>query len=446
MRPRSVLLLLLASTVDAGCASRAPSSAGALATTATAGPTIALVNGQWYTGSGFARRTLYMIGGVLLTRRPSRVDSTIDLANGYVIPPFGDAHTHNLDGTFNLDKVRGAYVAEGTFYVQVLTNAATNAAQVRDRWNRACDLDVLYANGGITSTLSHPFLAYEPRAMGLYGEWAPHAAAIRTSRLREGNAYWFIDDLAALDATWPRILAARPGVLKIFLLDAMEQPPAMPDSGLPHGHGLRPSLVPEIVRRAHAANLRVAAHVETAADFAIAVDAGVDIMAHLPGYGFGNDPDGRARLGGSTAAFEIPETVARKAGQRRIVVTPTVSWTLGGSGPDSAAAVVVRQALMKRNIDRLTSAGVRFVVGSDWFGSTATHEITDMRAARVWDDATLLHMWAVETPQSIFPGRKIARFDDGYEASFLVLDQNPVSDFNAVKSIRLRVKQGCPVS
>ena len=30
----------------------------------------------------------------------------------------------------------------------------------------------------------------------------------------------------------------------------------------------------------------------------------------------------------------------------------------------------------------LTAAGVKFVVGSDWFGSTATHEITDMRAGQ----------------------------------------------------------------
>jgi imidazolonepropionase-like amidohydrolase len=139
----------------------------------------------------------------------------------------------------------------------------------------------------------------------------------------------------------------------------------------------------------------------------------------------------------------VSEAVARRAGQRGVVVTPTVSWTLGGSGPDSAAAVAVRQGLMKRNIERLGAAGVRFVVGSDWFGSTATHEITDMRAARFWDDATLLRMWAVETPRSIFPDRKIARFDNGFEASFLVLDRDPLADFNAVKSIRLRVKQGC---
>lgn len=428
------LLLLLVSTVDIACSGRSNAPAPVPGV-----PNVALVNGQWYTGNGFARRNMYMSGGVLRTRRPSRVDSTIDLANGYVVPPFGDAHTHNLDGNFNLEKVRGMYVAEGTFYVNVLTNAT----QVRDRFNRACDLDVVYANGGVTSTLSHPFLAYEPRAMGLYGDWRPHAAAIRKSRTREGIAYWFVDDQAMLDVTWPKILAARPGILKIFLLDAKEVPPPMSDSGLPSGHGLRPSLVPEIVKRAHAANVRVAAHVETAADAAIAIDAGVDMLAHLPGYALGTDGEGRATLDASPAAFEIPDDVAKRAGQRGLIVTPTVSWTLGGGGPDSAAAVVKRQALMKRNIARLQAAGVKFVVGSDWFGSTATHEITDMRAAKFWDDATLLRMWAVETPRAIFPGRRIGRFEDGYEASFLVMGRNPLEDFDAVNEIRMRVKQGC---
>jgi len=42
----------------------------------------------------------------------------------------------------------------------------------------------------------------------------------------------------------------------------------------------------------------------------------------------------------------------------------------------------------------------------------------------------------------IFPNRRIGRLQDGYEASFLVLAGNPLSDFSQVKNIRLRFKQG----
>ena len=54
----------------------------------------------------------------------------------------------------------------------------------------------------------------------------------------------------------------------------------------------------------------------------------------------------------------------------------------------------------------------------------------------------LLHTWCVDTPRSIFPGRKIGRFEDGYEASFLVLAGDPLEDFGQTANIVLRVKQG----
>ena len=76
-------------------------------------------NGQWFDGKSFRRKTFYSAGGVLTERKPKQVDETVDLKNGFVIPPFGDAHTHNLDGKYDLDKMIGAYLAEGTFYVQV---------------------------------------------------------------------------------------------------------------------------------------------------------------------------------------------------------------------------------------------------------------------------------------------------------------------------------------
>ncbi|HJU76137.1 MAG TPA: hypothetical protein VJ717_20520, partial [Gemmatimonadaceae bacterium] len=230
-----------------------------------AGPSYEFRNGQWYDDGTFVRRTFYSVNGVLRDNAPARVDSVIDLAGGYVIPPFGDAHTHNLDGARNIDAVIKAYLDEGTFYVQVLTNWQRGADEMRARFNRPCALDVQYANGGVTGTLSHPFLAYEPRAMGLfdYTQWRPRSKEIWQSRRAHGQAYWFVDDTAQLAVEWPKILAGRPDLLKIFLLHASESAEPPPDTGLQSGHGLKPSLVPHIVRRAHAAGLRVAAHVET---------------------------------------------------------------------------------------------------------------------------------------------------------------------------------------
>jgi imidazolonepropionase-like amidohydrolase len=44
--------------------------------------------------------------------------------------------------------------------------------------------------------------------------------------------------------------------------------------------------------------------------------------------------------------------------------------------------------------------------------------------------------------ETIFPGRKVGRLKEGYEASFLVLGGDPIEDFTAVEKIELEVKQG----
>jgi cytosine/adenosine deaminase-related metal-dependent hydrolase len=47
--------------------------------------------------------TFYAVNGVLTSRRPSRIEESVDLANGFVIPPFGDAHCHHFDSERGLE-------------------------------------------------------------------------------------------------------------------------------------------------------------------------------------------------------------------------------------------------------------------------------------------------------------------------------------------------------
>lgn len=61
---------------------------------------------------------------------------------------------------------------------------------------------------------------------------------------------------------------------------------------------------------------------------------------------------------------------------------------------------------------------------------------------KVFDNLTLLKMWCESTPETIFPNRKIGKLRDGYEASFLVLNGNPIENFEKVKEISMRFKQG----
>lgn len=414
---------------DAAPAAAAPTPANALS-----GPTYAITHGRWLLNGHFEQRTRWSVNGTITDRAPARVDSTIDLANGWVVPPFGDAHTHNLDGPFNIDSVRASYVREGTMYVQVLTNSRTGAERVRARWGRPCELDVAYANGGLTSTLSHPFLAYEPRAMGIRTDWAAHAAEIRRSRVAENNSYFFLDSLGDVGRKWAAIMDGHPDVLKIFLLDAMEEPPVPSDTGLPTGHGLKPSLVREIVRRAHAAGLRVAAHVETANDVRVAVRAGVDMLAHLPAYEMPRGED--------VSRYLIDEETAKLAGAQGLVVAPTLSLATVVADSADESLTAERRRVQDRNIRLLRRHGAHIVVGSDWFGRTASGEFRALAASGIWSPSELLRIWSEETPRSIFPRRRIGRLDEGYEASFIVFTTDPTRTF-ALPAITMRVKQGC---
>jgi imidazolonepropionase-like amidohydrolase len=68
-----------------------------------------------------------------------------------------------------------------------------------------------------------------------------------------------------------------------------------------------------------------------------------------------------------------------------------------------------------------------------------------VHALGVFDNLSLLKIWCEVTPRTIFPHRKIGRLQEGYEASFLVLDGNPLENFAHVQAIRRRFKQGFPL-
>lgn len=86
--------------------------------------------------------------------------------------------------------------------------------------------------------------------------------------------------------------------------------------------------------------------------------------------------------------------------------------------------------------------GVRVIVGSDSYRNTSVPEAMYLASLGVYSNAELLRLWADDTARGIFPNRRIGTLEPGYEASFLVLDGDPLADFSNVKRIRLRVKQG----
>ena len=63
----------------------------------TAAHNYEFANGNWFDGQKFVPRTFYSVGGNLTNKRPARIDRVFDFSGKYIMPPFGEAHNHNLD-------------------------------------------------------------------------------------------------------------------------------------------------------------------------------------------------------------------------------------------------------------------------------------------------------------------------------------------------------------
>jgi imidazolonepropionase-like amidohydrolase len=420
----------------------------ALIATWAHGQTVFFKDGNWFDGEKFVRRSFYSVNGVLRSKPSGKVDTTYDLRENYLLPPFADAHTHNLDGAFQLTEQANNYVQEGTAYVMVLTNYSTGAQENRPSFNKPGALDVLYANGGITSTLGHPFMAYEPRAIGINAWWDPSKLeTIKKSRTGEGKVYWFFDSVADVDAKWDAVLQAKPDIIKIYLLNASNYE-ALRNNGKAGDKGLSETVAAHVVQKAHAAKLRVAAHIESFDDFKIGIRIGVDIFAHLPFYNY-NGVDSLPPFSFSTAERQAMQ-------KRKIFVVPTLAlnelYSVQYDPKDNykpkfdSTRFKKVVAFQHKMMQVLSSEGIQFLCGSDKYGSALVTELDYWNKHNFFSIADQINIASVVTPQVLFPGRKIGVLKEGYEASFIVLNANPLSDWMRTKKIAYTIKQGKPLS
>lgn len=398
--------------------------------------------GNWFDGKKFKKQEFYSVNGVFTSKKPDKVDEIIDLQNQFVIPPFGDAHTHNLDGIFNLEQTINNYLQEGTFYVQVLGNYAQGAIEAKPFLNKPSTIDVIYANAMLTCTYGHPFMVYEPLAMGIYNplEARQKILQVKKSRKAENQAYIFFDSKSDVDAKWEKHLASKPDIVKIALLDA-ENYDKYYAEGNTVDKGLSPEVAEYVVQKSHQANLRVYAHIETPNDFRLGLKIGVDGFAHVPNYGW----DAKEPLKDDLTSADL-----KLAAKQGVIVIPTAKrgeFSAVESYQDGK--IIFNQERRRKIIERhrklfkeMVRYGVNIVFGYDNFGQTVQPEILYFAENKIIDNRTLLKIAVEDTPSAVFPNRKIGKLKDGYEASFITLKENPLTNFEAIKNVSLRFKQG----
>lgn len=386
-------------------------------------------NGQLFIDQKFQAQDFHTENNELHFGKPKQFDEQVDLRGKYVTPPFSETHNHSIDGAFMLPGKIKTFLKQGIFYYKNPNSIPLLSDPIRDRLNLPTSLDVQFANGGWTGTGGHPVPLYRRLwNNGLY--WSFPGQEVDS--VMHQQAHWVADTRAEVDVQWETYLAQNPDFTKIYVLHSEEYDPTVADT-LDGSEGLPPELVAYVVQKAHATGRRVSAHVETAADFRLAVEAGVDEINHLPGYGSVGEPGEKV----------LTPELAQLAADSGVVIVATYGLTdmFYAERPDTSKTNPIKR-LQRHNLATLRAAGIYPTVGSDNYMSTAQSEFYYLAAFQLYTPAELLWMWTEHSAQTIFPKRKIGALREGYEASFLSFDSNPLDDLEVLKQPELRVKEG----
>jgi len=384
-------------------------------------PSLKLINGKWFNGESFESTTVWVSNGILsFANEGSKKDSVIDLNGKFIIPPFAEAHNHNLESDYKLEERIDSYLENGVFYVKHLSSIKKRLDPLMQLYNKPKGIDVSFAHAPLTAKGGHP-IALRKRFL----EYGRFEGLFNTLEEIKSHGYWIINDSKDLEEKWNRIVSFKPDFIKIMLLYSEEYEKRKNDTVYFGNKGLNPDLVPKIVEKAHKENLRVSAHVETAHDFHVAVNAGVDEIAHLP------EIDNGELVNVEDAAL---------ASEKGTIVVPTASLVTKRKAKPNYEQLVEN---IKANLKILKASGVTLAMGSDMYNDNSVGEFQLLHSFDIFSNLELLKMWCENAAMTTFPNRKIGYFKDGYEASFLVLDKNPLESIKDInESIVLRVKQG----
>jgi hypothetical protein len=390
-----------------------------------AGPplTMELKNAQWFDGKGFSKRgTLYIKDGKFSSQKIKKPQRSMDLQGQFLIPPLAEALNHNLQNAWGYGRYANSYLRDGVFYAAMHCGEPKGVAAARGLANQPAAPDVLFVSACITSSDGQPLA----QLLGDEGG----ATKLKLEDVAD-KLVLLMDTPEQLTQKWPLVAARKTDLVKL-MLSRSESPELRGEPKQQGRLGLKPELVPAVVKLAHKEGLRVIAHVETAADFALATQAGVDWIAHLPGYYFHD--------GLGAEAYRIsPEMAAEAAKKRLAVITGTAAASLFRHSAEQQTAV---RRLQTENLQTLKAAGVKLMIGSDVFGGNGLTELRHLEGLGVLDAPALLRLATVLTPQALYPKRRLGCFEPGCEASFLLLAANPLLDLDALGRVQLRVKQG----
>jgi imidazolonepropionase-like amidohydrolase len=380
-----------------------------------------------YRDGRFIEVTLVTRRGVVIDDNAAPLEGegseSVSLAGKFLLPAFGDVHTHRF--TEEDADAQQMCLSAGFLYIHNLNGATLSRARNIKYTNNHTSPDVRYANAGFTCTGGHPVPVYT-----YLTSRDPSMEKDKIMQLINNYNFYTTDSVAEVDEKWPKFARSGPDLVKIFLLHSERWDGASNAKS----DGLRPEVARAITERARLAGLRVAAHVESAADASVAVDCGVSLLGHMPGYGIKPEQD--------PAPYVVDDALMKSAAARGTALSPTLGLLY--ADPNDTAGVQKIRAWKVEQVRRWKDAGVMLLYGSDNYFEVQS-ELRAMIESNIWSGGELVELLSVRTPRWIFPGRSVGALAPGFEASFIVLASNPLEDPNALLSIEAVYKDGLQI-
>ncbi len=396
---------------------------------------VELRNGQFFKDSAFQEGVWYSVNGVLSTKMPARIDTTIDLHGRWVVPALGDALCLSIADNNLAGNVANLYAEEGFLYLLVAENTLEGRAEAEKVLAAGHRPEAAYANGLATSSGAAPVLAAEAKFAKVYDEpsIARKKDELIASGMMAGNAYWTFDTKEDVKQPllpflskkkpankWKQFIDQKPQALILYLRNTGAQ--AQP--------GMNPEVAKMLAKNGHKAKIPVFAYVETVADVRLALSLGVDALLGLPGANW----DGK----GSADAYRLSDEDLALMAKKGTAVAPLFALTQHREVADRKAV----QTYQSETLKRLFNSNVKVCMGSGDPQRSARNELNYWFQLGGLNIPKALHAMCETTPQVIFPNRKIGRIAEGYEANLVVLDENPMGNILKVRNIWFTLKGG----
>lgn len=386
--------------------------------------TTVITGAQVWNGKRFEVRTLAIRDGRFVrVPRNLAAAETRDLTGRYLVPAYANAHCH----VTSADRASSdRFLRDGVFYVWN-PNSVVQPGKDKAFFGTPTTYNLKIAQGGITEPRGHP----EPLYTDILAQYVYKG---RSKEWFIGNAFHYGRTPAEIRTALDTLKSQGADFVKAYLLHSEDYAIRKSDPQFEGLRGLNPANMPFLVAEARRRGMKVAVHVETAADLVTAARSGAAVAAHLPGY-----------AGSGTAAMKLSAEQARIVAKSGIRLTPT--YNLGTGVADENASItekkVAADATAKRQVENmllLKDANAAFIMGTDGLGPifdeaerwVAIGGMTPPEAARV----------VFETGAWLFPERRIGCFQSGCEADFLVLSSDPTLDIRSLRSIEHRYKAG----